>query len=699
MLLETENVKKLVLIFSFMLLACTEQSILDSPRRAGTAEASPSSENPASGDPRDVFQTAIRLFDAGNGADAEPLFLSSTRNVPTIADYAFRYLAKIAEARGDSELALTRWKAIADQFPISPWRSEAALALGRARRAADDLVDAEHWLEEARREALTPAEEARALWSSSHVARERGNTEMARALAVELRTRHPASPEAREARDQAWSERGALESADTARNEISLLLSEGQPNRALELVREAERRWPRDVDLPALRLLEASALKRTGDVEGAIRILEDLRKRSPAHPAAIEALFRLASLAWNRDEDRKSLRLFDLYSRRHPRGEHAVESMYATARIQQEAGRYGDAARRFDRLARTYPQSSLAPEAAWRVGWCEYRAGHPRKAAMIFDRIARHSSDVRAAALYWKARSLENAGETAPEIYGELLREFPESYYGMLAERRTNRPEGSALTERAPFSRSAPTPASFRAASPQLARFDELRGMSLRSLARVELLALARKATNVEPLTLVQAWAAVDGYREAIQIAARQHLCTFESSFVSVCYPLAFWPAIRREATRHGVDPFLLLAMVRQESLFDVEAVSSANARGLMQLLPSTAARVARNIDRADFRPESLFDPEPNVALGAAYLHELLDRYRNNVDLTIAAYNAGESAVDKWQLRYASLKDDEFVESISYRETRSYVKRVLQNERIYRALYSQQISGDTGIGN
>lgn len=139
--------------------------------------------------------------------------------------------------------------------------------------------------------------------------------------------------------------------------------------------------------------------------------------------------------------------------------------------------------------------------------------------------------------------------------------------------------------------------------------------------------------------------------------------------------------------------------MIRQESLFDVEAVSSANARGLMQLLPSTAARVARGIDRADFRTESLFEPESNVALGAAYLHELLDRYRNNVERAVAAYNAGEAAVDKWQLRYASLQDDEFVESISFRETRSYVKRVLQNERIYRALYSQRISGDTGTGN
>src|SRR2546430_6557434 len=92
-------------------------------------------------------------------------------------------------------------------------------------------------------------------------------------------------------------------------------------------------------------------------------------------------------------------------------------------------------------------------------------------------------------------------------------------------------------------------------------------------------------------------------------------------------------------------------------------------------------AKPTRNLAR------TLVAPADNVALGTAYLRKLLDRYGGNLPRALAAYNAGEAAVDKWQRRYPDVDDDEFVESISYRETRGYVKRVLQNPRIYHALY------------
>jgi soluble lytic murein transglycosylase len=110
-----------------------------------------------------------------------------------------------------------------------------------------------------------------------------------------------------------------------------------------------------------------------------------------------------------------------------------------------------------------------------------------------------------------------------------------------------------------------------------------------------------------------------------------------------------------------------------------------------MQILPATGERLATESGKADFQSERLLDPVDNVALGTLYLQKLLSRYGGDLPRGLAAYNAGEVAVDKWQRRYPNMEDDEFVESISYRETRSYVKRVLTNRRIYEALYRPRL--------
>src|SRR5713101_8228232 len=106
-----------------------------------------------------------------------------------------------------------------------------------------------------------------------------------------------------------------------------------------------------------------------------------------------------------------------------------------------------------------------------------------------------------------------------------------------------------------------------------------------------------------------------------------------------------------------------------------------------MQLLPKTAARLTH---ASSVSPVSLVDPDFNVQAGTAYLRQLLDLYHDDLFMAVAAYNAGENAVDKWRTRYANLAADEFVESISFRETRNYVKLVLRNYRTYRRLYGGQ---------
>jgi soluble lytic murein transglycosylase len=148
------------------------------------------------------------------------------------------------------------------------------------------------------------------------------------------------------------------------------------------------------------------------------------------------------------------------------------------------------------------------------------------------------------------------------------------------------------------------------------------------------------------------------------------------------------WPnraAVEAEADEFGVDGLLLAAIVRQESVFDVEALSPAGARGLAQLLPSTAALTARGLD-VTFYPEWITVPDLNLHLGAAHLAQLLRRF-TRLDAAVAAYNAGGTPVRRWLNRHGALDPDRFIELIPYPETRGYVRSVLRNRELYRALY------------
>jgi soluble lytic murein transglycosylase-like protein len=216
-------------------------------------------------------------------------------------------------------------------------------------------------------------------------------------------------------------------------------------------------------------------------------------------------------------------------------------------------------------------------------------------------------------------------------------------------------------------------------------RAGELRGMGFRSQARRELRAFERAHAGQDQAVgaLLSAYPAVDGYRDAIRLANARG-----GSDPTVVYPLAFWPLVSGKSAAHRVDPLLVLALMRQESLFDPAARSPADARGLMQLLPSTAERVAR--ERAISAPtDHLFDPDVNVTLGVAYLDQLMRAHHQDPLKALAAYNGGETALARWEERFGGLEPDEFVESITYRETRDYVKKVMGNFRRYQQLYAR----------
>ncbi len=151
-------------------------------------------------------------------------------------------------------------------------------------------------------------------------------------------------------------------------------------------------------------------------------------------------------------------------------------------------------------------------------------------------------------------------------------------------------------------------------------------------------------------------------------------------------YPLGYWGLIQEQSARYTLDPYLVVALIREESAFGERVVSSSGAVGLMQLLPMTAhvlhtAGNTGNTAKLDL-------PTENIALGTRYLAMMIEEFKGNWAKALAAYNAGPNQVRRWLGRSGNHADDEFIEEIPFAETRAYVKRVLGSYYRYRAQYS-----------
>ncbi|HKQ50871.1 MAG TPA: lytic transglycosylase domain-containing protein, partial [Pyrinomonadaceae bacterium] len=153
-----------------------------------------------------------------------------------------------------------------------------------------------------------------------------------------------------------------------------------------------------------------------------------------------------------------------------------------------------------------------------------------------------------------------------------------------------------------------------------------------------------------------------------------------------VFYPLAYWDIIEQEARAKRLDPHQVAGLIRQESVFNPHAKSSANAFGLMQLLVPTGASVARKygIDRA-VTAESLYEPRLNIQLGTGYMRDQFDKF-GRIEFVAIAYNAGPGRVPQWRSTLP-LEMDEFAEAIPFKETRAYVQGVVRNTYQYERLY------------
>jgi soluble lytic murein transglycosylase len=662
--------------------------------------SSPQSLIAQSKDAREEFAKAYQLFTNGKPAQAKELFQKTIESGYRLADYSLYYSARMAYDESNWDQARKYLTELRQGFPRSVWYRAAALLLAKADIAEKKFAPAAHVLRQLRSDKSAPreiADEAHFLQAQLHEAQ--GDAARSFSLYRELRNGSPGSRWAAAARKEQARLRGkfpdqfALTTIESMAEEADRLARERQSKDAEELYKKILDR----ISEPAPRLRYLAKLAElhlsTGSRNEAIPILEQIARDYPDSAEAPKALYQIGQIYWNRHENGRALDYFKSLLEKYPANGFSDRALYASADIHEYFGRKDEAISFYETVQKQFPQSPMRDDAAWRLAWLYYRSGEMPLAQLAFRSLLAQSRNgpFATAALYWQARIAERLGETemATQLHRQIVNGGEESYYQALSQRGLERlgAPNEFVKAAQPTLISEPDPPLRAELLFHLSRSRELSAMSLHSLAVIELDEVNRQSRPQDRLRLLlmREYFNSQAYERSLSLA--QQLPYSQSERDLYRYPLAYWDLIQQKTQERGLDPHLVLALIRQESLFNARARSPAAALGLMQLIPPTAARVAKQIGLPAPTQEKLFEPELNITLGTQYLKDLMERYSNNWFKAIAAYNAGEAAVDRWEKEIVTDDIEEFVERIPYLETRGYVKLVLRNHRIYKRLY------------
>ncbi len=373
----------------------------------------------------------------------------------------------------------------------------------------------------------------------------------------------------------------------------------------------------------------------------------------------------------------------------------------------EDQSRFDEALIRYRQVAKVGEPASQRAEARWRAGWVHYRLAQYREAGDELRQLAgQHDSDFEPQALYWMGRAAELSQQPyAHDVYLQLCQRYVHTYYCQLARERSDIPlaEPSAsepMLATAPVNGGLPGKGGTSRLVPARAEIEqqsayhraiELKTLGLDLDATRELAGLTDRYSR-DPdalMALATMLSEMGAHHHALRLARARFRDKLERtggivdpSLWKAAYPTGLLPTIKGQGAS-AVDPYLVAAIIREESQYDWQAVSRVGAIGLMQVMPGTANNVAQRLGLPAVGRDDLFDQETNIRIGVHYVGQLLEQFSGNVALTIASYNAGPLVVASWMAQHPGRSQDEFVELIPYQETRQYVKRVLRSYREY----------------
>lgn len=570
--------------------------------------------------------------------------------------------------------------------PSGPFYAAALGRLADEREAAGDFTSAKVYVEKLANAADTDKARAEALARLVVVSEKSGDEGGARRAAVELFTKyaHHAAADAGEA----YLARGGgqpLEkiTPDEVYKRGKTLLDSGSRTKAVEAFLYL-RSGPRKTgEWPGLDLGLGKALHYLRRYEESLEPLSRAAKHSTDPETIQSAVFWKARSLFGLDRGNEGAPELVRLAKRYPSASKAPQWLFQAFRVYEGRALAKDAAAAKALLLKSYPASEEAVEVKLSEARALYNDGRYAEAAAKFERAVAQKQKgwTRAEGLFWAAKAFGKAGqeEKAKKAWARLLAEYPVGYYARAATACTAECTVNLWVEDARGKGGArlvapsPGPADLTGTG---------EGETAARYLRLGMTEAARKVlakADASGYAKLRYWA--EDFGGALKASgadwAEWPVDEGSSGVKRLFFPLAYPSSMMVAAMESDVHPHLILAIAHTESHFDPDAYSPWEARGLMQFIPSTAKKTAEVLGMANFRDESLFEPQTALRLGARHLKELLDRFEGNMVSAIAAYNAGEQAVSKWRKEIKYADEAEFVERIPYKETRRYVKKVL----------------------
>ena len=633
-------------------------------------------------------------------SDAEQAFAAAKQAGDALADYAVYLGAQAALAANRPEDTIRLLSQFAENYPDSLFVPNAPVTLAQAYLADHDAGNALRVLQPI---ADTPAGghvDVRATLAKAYQAS--GNTDAAAKLYRGIYLGDPLSSQAIDAKNQLAVMNAPLTLAERKQHADAMFNAHQYGDAAIEyreLEKDGKDLTPADRD--ALEIYAAVCdlkLKRLSraDVE---------RLPMTGDDTAALKLYMQAEIARNVGDTAAQDILVQQLMQQYPESRWLEEALYSAGNmylIRRDSGR---AIADYTALVEHFPKSVYAPSAHWRAAWLNYRTRNDAEAARLMDeQIQNYPGGAEIpGALYWRGRLYEDVEQNfsqALNYYNRLNDAYVNSYYAILARQRI-----AAIGKREEVAE-APALAAVRDVDdpelidqlpendPHLIKARLLANAALNEYIRPEI-ALSATANEWGALAEADIYESFGETTRALEAMKRSKIPftaleveEIPHAYWEILFPRPYWATLKEDADANGLDPYLVAALIRQESEFNAGAVSRADAVGLMQLLPSTGRGLARRDGVKHFNANELLDPDVNIRLGTTDLRQAIGKYGGQIEYALASYNAGDSPVRQW-IATGDYKDvPEWVESIPYSETRDYVQSILRNREMYRAIYA-----------
>ena len=462
-------------------------------------------------------------------------------------------------------------------------------------------------------------------------------------------------------------------------------------------------------DKPSLQLALADALHRGGRNHDAKLVLALLGGESGEVNA--QRLYLSGQIAWSANDNDAFYRTVDELRQAAPTSPWLEQALLSAANLHLVHHEYDQALDTFREIQQRFPNGTRASYEHWKAAWLTFRQGRTEEAKNAFEeQITLYPSGAEtSAALYWRARLAEEDNQPlmARAFYQKLSDRYRNFYYAELGRQRMKHlapAAPDATTTYALLDRVPPLDSGAKVTASEPPR-DELHVQKAELLGNGGLVDFAVRelqaaaATTADggswgPAETAQLYDETGHYDQAIELMKHSapnyfalDIPDLPRKYWEALFPKAYWSDLKRSAAANALDPYLVASLIRQESEFNPNAVSRANAVGLMQLLPKTGKLVAKEVKLQRYNASQLYTPAVNLQLGTRYFRGMVDKFGGSFEYALAAYNAGSDRVDDWLSQGKYRDPQEFVESIPFTETREYVQAILRNASVYKQIY------------